>query len=168
MPSSRKDRPRLDIKKEPIDVKIEVAGFIGLLVLIALPIYFYDALPDTIPKHYGFSGEPDGYGGKGYIWTLPLLGILMYGGLYWISKYPHTFNYPQRVTKENAERLYTAATRMIRTLNTLVTCGFALITYATIQTALGNQEGLGSSFTPLFMIAIFGTSGYFLFKSIGK
>ena len=168
MPSSKKDRPKLDIQKEPIDIKIEVVGFIGLLVLIGLPLYFYAALPETIPKHYGPSGEPDAYGSKNYIWTLPVLGTLMYLGLSWLNKYPHTFNYAQKVTAENARRLYTTGARLTRTLNTLVTCGFAFITYATIQIALGHQAGLGSSFTPLFMITIFGTTGYFLVKSFGK
>ena len=76
------------------------------------------------------------------------------------------FNYPQQITKENAERLYTVGTGMIRTINALVTWVFVYITYSTIQTALGNQDGLGVWFTPLFMIMMFGTTMFFLYKSM--
>ena len=40
------------------------------------------------------------------------------------------------------------------------------MTYSTIQTALGNQDGLGVWFTPLFMIMMFGTTMFFLYKSM--
>ena len=41
--------------------------------------------------------------------------------MFWLNKYPHLFNYPQQITKENAERLYTVGTGMIRTINALIT-----------------------------------------------
>ncbi|MGB5507291.1 MAG: hypothetical protein WBM95_00145, partial [Robiginitalea sp.] len=105
---------------------------------------------------------------KGIIWTLPIIGFTMFIGLYWLNKYPHIFNYPQKVTKENAKRLYTTGTRMIRTLNALITCLFAYITYSTIQVALGNQSGLGTWFLPIFMISTLGTTAYFLYRSMKK
>lgn len=161
-------RPKINIELDPIDKAMEMIGIIGLLILIVLPIYFFDKLPDTIPIHYGAKGKPDGYGGKAMIWTLPLIGIVMYFGMRWLNKFPHTFNYPQKITEDNAIRLYTFATKMMRTLNVIITCVFALITYSTVQTALGNQFGLGTLFTPIFMLLIFGTIGYFLFKSLEK
>lgn len=162
------DRPRLKIQLEPIDSLIEVIGIIGLILLIGLPIIYFSELPETIPRHFGFNGQPDGFSGKGIIWTLPIVGVVMYVGMFWLNKYPHIFNYPQQITEDNAERLYKMATRMMRTLNALIACIFAYITHSTIQTALGNQNGLGTLFTPVFMVLIFGTVGYFLFKSVKK
>ena len=57
---------------------------------------------------------------------------------------------------------------MIRTLNAIITCVFVYITYSKIQTALGNQDGLGTWFTPVFMILIFGVTGYFFYQSMNK
>ena len=162
------ERPRIKIKKTSVDFATEIVGIIGLLLLIGLPLYYFEKLPETIPRHFGANGEADGFSGKGIIWTLPIIGMVMYVGMFWLNKYPHIFNYPQQVTKENAERLYTIGTRMIRTLNSIITCIFAYITYSTIQTSLGNQDGLGTWFTPVFVILIFGVTGYFLYQSMSK
>ncbi len=53
---------------------------------------------------------------------------------------------------------------MIRLLNTLIVFNFSYITYATIKTALGEQSGLGNYFIAVFLISIFGTIGYFIYK----
>lgn len=161
-------RPRINIELKPVDIITELIAILGLVLLIGLPMYFFDELPDSIPRHYGANGEPDGFSEKGIIWTLPIIGVLMYVGMFWLNKYPHIFNYPQEVTKENAKRIYTIGTRMIRTLNAIITCVFAYITYSTIQTALGKQSGLGNWFTPILMMFIFGITGYFLYQSMRK
>jgi uncharacterized membrane protein len=156
------ERPKIKVALEPIDKIIERLGIIGLVILIGLPLFYFDKLPETIPRHFGADGKPDAFSGKGIIWTLPVIGFAMYAGLFWLNRYPHIFNYPQKVTQENAKRLYTVGKRMIRTLNTLITCLFAYITFSTIQVALGNQSGLGTWFLPNFMILTLGTTAYFL------
>jgi len=161
-------RPRINIKLEPIDRIIELIGIVGLLILIGLPIIYFNELPDTMPIHFGLNGQADAWSDKGTVWMLPIIGIVMYLGMFLLNKFPHIFNYPQKITKDNAEKLYRTATRMVRTLNALIACLFAYITYSTIQTALGNQNGLGDLFMPIFMILIFGTTAYFLYKSIKK
>ena len=162
------ERPKIKIELEPIDKLIELIGFLGLIALIVLPIYYFGKLPETIPSHFGANGAPDGYSGKNTIWILPIIGTLMYIGMFWLNKYPHKFNFPQKVTKENAKRLYTTGTKMIRILNVITTCFFAYITYATIQTSLESQSGLGNWFVPLVLILTLGFTGYFLFKSMSR
>lgn len=162
------ERPKMKIELEPIDKIIEWLGVLGLVILIGLPLYYFDQLPSTIPRHFGADGEPDAFSGKGIIWTLPVIGFVMYAGLFLLNKNPHIFNYPQKITQENAKRLYTIGTRMIRTLNTLITWVFAYITYATVQVALGNQSGLGTWFLPLFMISTLGITAYFLYMLMKK
>lgn len=162
------ERPKIKIKKTPVDYTTEVIGVLGLILLIGLPLYYFDQLPETIPRHFGTNGEPDGFSGKGIIWTLPIIGIIMHAGMFWLTKHPHIFNYTQQVTEENAERLYTIGTRMIRTLNAIITCVFAYIINSIIQISLGTQNGLGNWFIPVFMILIFAITGYFLYKSMSK
>ncbi len=158
-------RPKIIIKLDTIDKIVHAIGMIGLIILIALPLYYFDLLPDEIPSHYGANGHPDGYSGKKIIWTLPIIGVLVYAGLLWLNKYPHMFNYPQKVTADNAERLYTVATKITRFINTQIAVVFAYIMYSTIQTALGNQDGLSSYFLLIFLLSNFCLVGYLLYKS---
>ena len=162
----KENRPKIDIPLQRLDWITELLGFIGLCFLVGLPIYFFDSLPDEVPIHFDADGKPNGYSKKTGIWLLPSIGALMYFFMFWLNKYPHTFNYPQKVTQENARRLYTSATRMMRTLNAIIACAFAYITYAMLQTALGNQDGIGIWFLPVFLVGIFGLIGYFMYKSV--
>jgi len=161
-------RPRIKIGLEPHDKVIQIFGFIGVLFLIGLPAYYYAQLPEIIPRHYDATGKPDGFSGKAIIWTLPLIGVVMYMGMHWLSKLPHLYNYPQKITEENAETLYKSAVRMIRTLNSIISCSFAYLTYATIRTALGTQEGLGRWFTPVLVLSLIITIGYFMLSTFSK
>lgn len=161
-------RPKLSIPQAPIDRQLDLLAIVGMILLLLLPFYFYGDLPDRIPIHYDLNGVPDGYGHKTFIWLLPGLGGLLFWGLWQLKKYPHTFNYPQPITEQNAERLYRLSVRMLRSLNAIITGVFAYITYATIQTALGNQNGLGPSFMPIFLVLLFGTLGYFYGLSMKK
>jgi len=158
------NRLRITIRRKPIDWVIELIGIVGLIILIGLPIIYFGKLPDIIPVHFGFNGQPDGFGTKNVIWMMPVLGGMLYLGMSLLNKHPHIFNYPQKVTEDNAERLYKTATRMMRILNALVACIFAYITFAIIQTALGNHNGLGTMFMIIFLIVILGFTGYFSYK----
>ena len=161
-------RPKIKIKLDGIDKTIEALGGFALLVLVALPLFYFDQLPDEIPSHYGASGQPDGYSGKATIWIMPILGVILYVGIFWLNKYPHIFNYPQRITEENAERLYTVATKITRFINTQMAIVFAYLCYSTIQTSLGRQDGISSHFLLIFLICNFSLIGYLLYKSTQK
>ena len=161
-------RPRIDIQPDFNDRIIELIGLIGLLILIGLPTYYYGKLPEEIPTHYGVSGQPDDFNSKGFIWLMPIIAVPMYFILLCLNRYPHIFNYPQEVTEDNAEHLYTIATKMIRSINTVISCVFAYLTYSTIQTALGKQDGLGTYFIPIFMIILFSIIGYSTYYSTKK
>ena len=161
-------RPKVKIKLDTIDTIIEALGVIALLVLITLPLYYFDQLPNEIPSHYGASGKPDEYSEKGIIWTLPIVGVILYLGIFWLNKYPHIFNYPQQITEGNALRLYTVATKIIRFLNTQMSIAFAYLTYSTIQTSLGRQDGISSHFLLIFLLSNFLLLGYLLYKYTKK
>jgi len=162
------NRPKIKAELEPIDRIIQSFGLIAMATLIAFPLYYFNQLPDIIPSHYGSNGEPDGFSGKAIIWTLPIIGILLYVGLHCLSYYPHIYNYPQKVTEQNAKRLYTIATKVIRFLNAQIALVFSYITYSTIHTALGNKGGLGKSFLLVFVISNVLVLGYLVYHSTQK
>ena len=160
------NNPKIKIEPSIIDNIIESVGILGLLLLICLPIYFYNVLPDSIPTHFNGNGEVDDYSNKSTLWLLPIIGVVNYIGLFWLNKFPHIFNYLVKITEENAQIQYRIATKMIRSINVIVTWLFTYITYTMIQVGIGNQIGMNSKFV-FFFIAIMTTLiGYFLFKSI--
>lgn len=158
-------KAKINIPLDFSDRVLEVLGWIGAGLLIFLPIYYYADLPEIIPQHFDVNGNPDGFGSKGILWFLPIIGVVTYVGLAIINKYPHTFNYLHKITAENAERSYTNATKMIRVLNTSIVCFFTLITYFTIQIALGNATQIPPYYLYGFLCLILGIVGYYVIKS---
>ncbi len=135
-------------------------GLVGLLILIGLPVIHYSTLPDTIPVHFGLSGKPDGFGSKALIWTLPIIGALIFIWMTRLARQPKP-NIPAKVTEENAAHVQRIAAKTIRLLATGIVLIFSLITHLTIQTALGKSHGLEPWFIPAFIILIFGPLAYY-------
>lgn len=71
-------------------MKIKLANIVSLLVIIisfGLAWYFYPRLPDMIVSHWGITGEPDDYMGKGFgLFFVPVLIIIFTGLFYLIPK----------------------------------------------------------------------------------
>ena len=150
-------------------MKKSTPNLIIALALIAIPFayaaYVYPSLPATIPTHFNYKGEADGFGRKASIVGLPLIATLLYIGLTLLNRVPHIFNFPTPVTPDNALRQYTNATRMIRYLKLILVLVFAGISFQTIQQANGTGEGLGLWFLPLTLVLIFMPLLYFVVKS---
>ena len=163
-----KNRVKLKIELTATDKAIELAGWISIIVTWWLTITNYANLPDIIPIHYNAVGEADGFGGKATILILPLIATVLFVGLTVLNKFPHIFNYPANITKENALRQYTNATRLIRYLKLILVIIFGFIVYKTIQNANGKADGLGSWFLPLILASIFIPLIWFIVQSIKK
>lgn len=161
-------QPKINIALKPLDRVIEILGFVALMVLIALPLYYYNQLPDSIPTHYNAAGNADAYGSKASIWTFPIIGLVLFGFLFWLSKVPHYFNYAQKITDENAERQYTLATSILRYLNFFTTAILAYITFATIRSAQGIQDGLGVWFVLSITLIVLGATAYYMYQANKK
>lgn len=157
-------QPKATIQLDIYDRVIEIIGFFSLIILLALPIYYYDVLPDEIPRHFNGLGEVNAYSSKKVIWILPFLGVLLYVGLFFVTRVPHIFNYPIIVTQENYKNLYKYATKQIRVLNTEIALFFLYITYTIIQIGLGIKTGMSLYFLPIVLLLIIATSVFFYFK----
>ncbi len=161
-------RPKIKLIPTTADKLVDILGWIILLALWALTITNYSSLPDTIPTHFNAAGEADGFGSKVTILSLPVIATLLFIGLTVLNRYPHSFNYPTAITQDNALRLYTLATRMLRYLKLVLVIVFGGIEFMTIQNATGKAAGLGVWFLPLTLVLIFLPLIYFLIKSVQK
>ena len=152
------------LQRTGIDVALEALAFAGVVFLIAMPAYYYSRLPDSIPQHFNFKGEADGWGSKSSLLLTPLTALLLYGGLTVLSRFPHVFNYPWAITEANARRQYAIARQMISAVKLNLVATFSYITWATIGTAMGTQNGLSQWFVLITLPIIIGTLGFYLFK----
>ena len=162
------ERPNITLVPTTVDKLVELLGWIILLALWTLTICHYSTLPETIPTHYNTAVKADGFGSKASIIGLPVIATLLFIGLTVLNRYTHIFNYPTAITQDNALRLYTLATRMLRYLKLVLVTIFGGITFKTIQTASGESSGLGGWFLPLTAGLIFIPLIYFVIKSIKK
>lgn len=148
-----------------VDSILNIISILGLVVLIVLPLIYYGDLPNRIPIHFGPNGQADGWGSKSSIWTLPVLGFLLFGLLNYLIKFPFALNTVKKKNPIQSLSDYAKELRIVRVLNALLTSSFAYITFSSIQTALGHKAGLSTWFMSSFVFVIFCIVCYAFFFS---
>jgi len=159
------ERPKIKVQLTTTDKLVEILGWLLIGAIWVLTSISYSSLPETIPTHFNATGDADGFGGKASILGLPVIASLLFIGLTALNRSPHIFNYPTAITKDNALRQYTLATRMLRYLKLVLVLVFGSIEFMTIQNATGKAAGLGAWFLPLTLVLIFIPLIYFLVNS---
>lgn len=159
-------RPKLQIILTTPDRIIEAAGWVCLAALWVMTIIVYGNLPETIPTHFGVSGEADDYGSKMTLFILPVIGTLSFVGLTVLNYYPHAFNYPVDITAENAQAQYTNATRMMRYMKLSMVFIFSVLVFMIYKAAITGTESLGVWFLPVMLGIVLIPLGYFTIKAI--
>lgn len=152
---NRRMRPALNIELTQGDKFLDNLSIVLLLGIWALILKYYSDLPAVIPVHYNVAGEADAFGPRWFILILPTVSTLIYGGLTWLNRNPHRFNYPVKITEENAPRQYMLAMRMIRGVKLAVLLVLGYGTFRMLNGAMGKVEGLGAWFVPLSIGFIF-------------
>jgi uncharacterized membrane protein len=150
MKSSPEIRPVLKLPLTAIDYALEATAILGIISLCVLAVVSYSSLPDSIPTHFNLKGQADDWGSKASIFILPGISLLLFTGITILNKFPHIFNYPVKVTGENALRLYTKSVRVVRILKALVVMLFLFIEWQVCRSA-ENAE-LPSWFFPAVLI----------------
>lgn len=165
MSSAHPPRPKIKIIPSSGDRLVEWFSISLLLLLWMWVLYYYKSLPDTIPVHFNAAGEADGFGHKNMIFLIPGIATILFIGMSIANKYPHHFNYPRKITEENALQQYTLATRLIRYLKLLVVITFFIITALTTQTAKEDTDGLSPWFLPTVLMIFAGITASYLYSS---
>lgn len=147
-------RPKIQIKLSKLDKSLELLSTIILVVMFSLAVFVYLKSPNVIPSHFNASGKPDNFSDKSVIFILPFIGLLIYFSFNQLVKFPHIFNFPVSIAKDNAERQYELGIRMIRFLQLVILIIFTVITSMTYLTAIGISDGLGTWFLPFALCLI--------------
>jgi uncharacterized membrane protein len=99
-------RPILNLPYTTTETAVQITTAVLLLAAWGLAWHYHQTLPETIPIHFNFAGEADGYGEKGHIFALPAIATIVAIVLALLSKIPHQFNYLVAITEANAEKQY--------------------------------------------------------------
>lgn len=148
------DRPVIRPEMSPIDWLLEAIALIAMVSLIGFIAYNYPKLPDIIPTHFNAAGIADDHGERASILFLPAIALFVYILMTVINFFPHTFNFPGKITPQNAMHQYTLATRLIRYLKTVLILLFFYISYTTTRVVFDDAAGLGLWFLPVFLVLV--------------
>lgn len=158
-------RPHLTIPLSHTDKIIEYGGWALLALVWVIVLSKYASLPENIPIHFNLDGTADTFGSKSNLVLLPAIITGLCGGLFLLARFPHHFNYPVRLTEENAERQYTLAVKTLRWIRVSVACVALLITCQVIRFA---SSGLGPKpwHMALALLLIFAPIVYSLYQAV--
>jgi len=161
-------RPKIQIPLSGSDRLVEIVGILLLVGLWSFSLYCLAELPDTVPMHFNFSGEPDRYGSKKTILILPILGTLIYALLTFLCKFPHIFNYTVSITTENAARQYIIAIRTLRYLKISILLVFFLVVWTVYKFSTEKNPGTFAGFLPIVLALVLIPSIVGIVQSIRK
>lgn len=159
------NRPAVDVSLTAGEKAIEAAAALGLAFALVTAFYYWPQLPEKMPVHFDFCGRPDSYGPKSGVMLLPVLAAVTYAVFTVLGRFPQIYNYPVRITEENAARQYAIALALMRRLKLEIVWLVAYGQWATFQVALGRARGIASWLMPVFLAAIVGTSVLYLVQA---
>ena len=116
-----------DRKKKPITLSdriLELVAAAMAVLLLILTGVLYSQAPETVPTHFNFAGDADGWEGKGFYWILA--GIMLVGMIICASAAYNRklVNLPIRLKPEVFYRQIGLISRMCRIMT--IALGFGL------------------------------------------
>ena len=157
MPTPTEQRPVLQILRTKLEMILEGIALVSLLIHAFVLFVRWGDLPQTTPVHFDIHGTPDGWGSK-YLSLIPLgIAFVVYMGLSWLGRVPHYYNYPFRITADNAPRQYLLGRTFLSFIKAKIILVFAYISWMMIATAMGEAAGLHVFLLPIFLIFLFGS-----------
>ncbi len=144
--------------------------FFLIAAAIAGPIVYldlnWDAFPATVPTHFGPGGKPDGWGPRNTLIFVPAIAAVVVTALGVVRRFPTRFNYPVRITPENAALQQQIALRLLDWLQIEVASLLCYLSIQQMRTALGLASGLSPWFLAVVLPAIFGTITVYLWQAV--
>lgn len=153
----------MKLKYTKTQIFFEVIGVLILLGMIAFVVSKWNSLPQQIPAHYNAQGVVDRWGGKNEILFLPIVSAFLYVMLTAVSLFPKSWNMPAKVSEENRLEVYGCMKTMLILMKVEILGVFFYITYQ-----MSMQKALSALFLPIFLVVLFGTIAYFIFRTAEK
>jgi len=149
-----------------LDKLLEALGASFLICALAIPLVNYAKIPDVIPIHFDLAGVPNGIGSKIHLIIVPLLGVVIYVGLFFVKKYSINMNYPIPVTTTNREDLQRLTLQMMRWLRVVIALFFMILVISMVRIGLGVSGRANIYFLIYFLLALAGIVGFYMYRMI--
>ena len=121
---------------------LKLISFFILVFTWAFTILNFGNLPEIIPVHYNFAGNPDGFGSKHLMWLLNGLMTGMFLILLYLSKRPNSpwLNIPQNLKAKPVTTELVVAVLMF-----LIMLLFGNISCGSVLSGLGKTDGISTA-----------------------
>lgn len=153
----RPDRPRVSLKMTPREMLIEIAALAGMSCNLIIFAYYWPKLPDAA---IGATGG--GLNQANIYIFVTMLPVIVYLVATLFGLFPRWFNYPVKITEENARREYTLAANLMRYMKAEVTLCMLIIEWVFVQISMGEDMSFSPFFIPIFIgMLIVTLTGFF-------
>ena len=156
-----------DRKKKPITLSdriLELVAAAMAVVMLVLTGVLYSKAPETVPTHFNFSGEADGWEGKFFYWILA--GIMLVGMIICASAAYNRklVNLPIRLKPEVFYRQIGLISRMCRIMT--IALGFIWLSVLLAMSAsfIGMPEDVSVALIPLSVVLMLGVVLFYTLK----
>jgi uncharacterized membrane protein len=149
------ERPIVKLKPSALDKALDLTSLAIILFIWIYTGIQFAKLPQTIPTHFDFNGNIDDYGNKATLFLLPSIITLVYVGMSILNRYPHKFNYMQKITAENAEQQYSTATRLMRIIKLIISILALVIMLDIVRSSTAQKSTMQGWFIPVILASIF-------------
>ena len=156
-----------DRKKKPITLSdriLELGAAAMAVLLLILTGVLYSQAPETVPTHFNFSGDADGWGGKGFYWILAaimLVGMIICASAAYNRK---LVNLPIRLKEPVFYRQIGLISRMCRIMT--ITFGFIWLAVLLAMSAsfIDMPEDVSVALIPLSVVLMLGVVMFYTLK----
>jgi hypothetical protein len=157
-------RPNIKPERSLVEKILQIVCPLILVAGVVLLITAWGGLPDSVPSHFNAKGIPDSGGSKKGLIYLPIIAVGIYLALTVYEHFPYVFNFPIKITEKNALFEYQAAREMIVCVKAEIIAVITYLLWASIETAKGALQGLGSLFLIIFIALLTVTLVYYILR----
>lgn len=149
------------IVRSPLELALEIAALAGILCTFLAILQSWGNLPETIPIHFGISGQPDNWGSKPILWLLPTMGTCIYLVLTLSPLLPQLLESPFPITEDQGDRLLGLVRELFGWMKVQIIWLFFLINWQMIQVGLGDASAIGTILIFTGVIFLGGTIAFY-------
>ena len=151
-------------KNSIVEMIVELVILLLVIGTVVFTLLTFLKLPETVPTHIGVKGQVDGFGNKGILLAMPIIGFVFYIGLSILQRFPNIYNFPVEVTENNVEALHLLGVKLVRCTKLFMVLLTSFGTYEFIELAKGRYLKFGIAvfawLVALMMVMVF----YYIIK----
>jgi hypothetical protein len=153
------DRPAASLKMTRLEIVVEAGALAGIAANLILFAYYWPKLPDAAAGTASI-----GLNRSAMFTFVTLMPLIIYFGTTIMGLFPRWFNYPVKITPENAASEYRIAANMLRAVKAEVIVCMLIIEWVFINIGMGEDMSLSPPFLILFVGLLAMTILFFIYE----